>query len=81
MGGIGLQIPKVQKVSAIGLIALLIAVFPANIFMALEPEAVQGWDLPTWVLYLRLAFQPLFVYLVWLAGLKSASATTSDGSR
>lgn len=34
--GIGLIIPKTRKIAAYGIIALLIAVFPANIYMAMN---------------------------------------------
>ena len=45
-----------------GLVALLVAVFPANVHMALHPELVPA--IPPWVLYLRLPFQGV---LMWLA--------------
>ena len=45
-----------------GLVALLVAVFPANVHMALHPELFP--DIPAWVLYARLPFQGV---LVWWA--------------
>lgn len=45
-----------------GLVALLVAVFPSNVHMALNPERYPV--IPPWVLYLRLPFQGV---LVWLA--------------
>jgi uncharacterized membrane protein len=62
-GGIGLLIPKTRKAAAIGLILLLVAVFPANLNVALN-----GWpgvDLPRWILIARLPLQLLFV--AWVA--------------
>ena len=44
------------------LIALLAAVFPANVHMAVNPEQVKGLDLnrtPRWALWARLPLQPL----------------------
>ena len=44
------------------LIALLAAVFPANVHMAVNPEQVRGLDLdriPRWALWARLPLQPL----------------------
>ena len=44
------------------LIALLAAVFPANVHMAMNPEQVRGLDLnriPRWALWARLPLQPL----------------------
>lgn len=52
------------------LIALLVAVFPANVHMALNPEQVRGLDLrrvPRWALWARLPLQPLAMLWVWRA--------------
>ena len=35
-GGIGLTLPRFRRAAALGLVALLVAVFPANIHMALQ---------------------------------------------
>ena len=42
LGGIGLLIPSVSVAAAWGLIALFIAVFPANIYMALHNIKLDG---------------------------------------
>ena len=58
-GGIGVLIPRTRKAAAIGLILLLLAVFPANLHIALH-----GWpevDIPRWALWLRLPFQLAFI--------------------
>jgi uncharacterized membrane protein len=52
------------------LLALLAAVFPANVHMALHPEQVRGLDLdkvPRWALWARLPLQPLAMLWVWRA--------------
>lgn len=52
------------------LTGLLIAVFPANVHMAVSPEQVRGLDLdriPRWTLWARLPCQPLMVWWVWRA--------------
>src|SRR5690242_1663803 len=52
------------------LLALLVAVFPANVHMALHPEQVRGLDLrrvPRWALWARLPLQPLCMAWVWRA--------------
>ena len=64
LGGFGLLIPHLRKFSGWGLIALLIAVYPANIYMAITPEAFP--DVPLSALYIRLAFQFLFFYWAYL---------------
>ncbi len=59
--GILLLIPKFTRLAAWGLIALLIAVFPANVYMAMNTEIFFEFS-PT-ALYLRLPLQLLF--LAW----------------
>ncbi len=59
--GILLLIPKFTRLAAWGLIALLIAVFPANVYMAMNTELFPEFS-PT-ALYLRLPLQLLF--LAW----------------
>ena len=60
LGGLGLLISRFRKISGWGLLALLIAVYPANIYMAITPEAFP--DIPIYALYLRLALQFLFFF-------------------
>ncbi len=65
LGGLGLLIPGLRKAAAWGLIALLIAVFPANVEMLFR--GFRG--LPTWLLWARLPFQAVFVAWVAWVGL------------
>ena len=57
--GIMLLIPKFTRLAAWGLIALLIAVFPANIHMAMNPQLYP--DIPPFALWLRLPLQGVFI--------------------
>ena len=59
--GIMLLIPKTQKLAAWGIILLLIAVFPANIYMAMNVEKFPQFS-PT-MIYLRILLQ--FVLIAW----------------
>ncbi len=59
--GVMLLIPRTQKLAAWGLILLLIAVFPANIYMAMNPNKFS--ELNPLLLYSRLLIQ--FVLIVW----------------
>ena len=61
VGGIGVLIPRLRKIAGWGLLALLVAVYPANIYMALTPGAFP--EAPLSLLYLRLLFQ--FVFFYW----------------
>ena len=60
IGGVCVLIPRLRKIAGWGLVALLVAVYPANIYMAITPEAFP--DIPVALLYVRLAFQFLFFY-------------------
>ena len=60
LGGIGVRLSKTRKLAGWGLFGLLIAVYPANIYMALTPEAFP--DIPLSALYFRLVLQFLFFY-------------------
>ena len=57
--GILLLIPKFTRLAAWGLIALLIAVFPANLYMATNAEIFPEFS-PT-ALYLRLPVQIILI--------------------
>lgn len=57
--GAGVLFALTRQWSSYGVIVLLIAIFPANINMALHP---QSWDIPLWALYARL---PLQLLLIW----------------
>lgn len=62
--------PRTRRVARWWLLALLIAVFPANAHMAVNPEQVKGLDLnrvPRWALWARLPLQPLAMIWVWRA--------------
>jgi uncharacterized membrane protein len=57
--GILVLIPRYTRLAAWGLIALLIAVFPANLHMAVHPELYPG--IPPMALWLRLPLQGVFI--------------------
>lgn len=65
LGGLGVLLPRTRQASAVGLIALLAAVFPANLYMAREPERFKR--VPRWALYARLPLQPLMMWWAWRA--------------
>jgi|TARA_B110000091_G_C13760644_1_gene451969 uncharacterized membrane protein len=60
LGGVGVLIPRLRKIAGWGLVALLVAVYPANIYMAITPEAFPEASVA--LLYVRLVFQFLFFY-------------------
>jgi uncharacterized membrane protein len=73
LGGTGLLIPRVRRAAGIGLVALYVAVFPANINMVVHPEL--GGSVPVWALWARLPFQILFIAVaLWVS--RDASRAT-----
>ena len=57
--GVLLLVPRWTRLAAWGLIALLVAVFPANVHMALHAD--QFPEIPPVALWVRLLFQGVFV--------------------
>ncbi len=66
LGGVGLLVPATQHLAAWGLIALFVAVFPANVNMAVNRLPLGRRPVPTWALWLRLPFQLVFIGWAWL---------------
>ncbi len=64
-GGLALLRPGLERPARWWLLGLLAAVFPANVYMATNPEAIEGLpELPRWMLWARLPFQLVFAALV-----------------
>ena len=69
-GGVAVLPERTRPAARWWLIALLIAVFPANVHMAVNPEQVRGLDLdriPRWALWARLPLQAAAILWVWRA--------------
>jgi uncharacterized membrane protein len=64
-GGVGVLVPWTRRLAGACLVALLAAVFPANLYMAREPERFGG--IPRWALLARLPLQPLMMFWAWRA--------------
>ena len=67
-GGLGVMHPRTRRLASWWSIATLIAVFPANLHMALHPDKYK--QLPPTALYLRLPVQLLFIAWARAAGRK-----------
>ncbi len=66
-GGIGILIPTLRPIAGWGLLALLVAVFPANVNVALH--GWKGQHIAPWILWARLPFQPLIMAFVYWASI------------
>lgn len=69
LGGAGLLLPRTRRAAGWGLVALYVAVFPANIHMAVNQVGFDdGPPPPAWALWLRLPFQIAFIALaLWVS--------------
>lgn len=72
--GVLVLVPKCTSLAAWGLIALLIAVFPANLHMALNPELFPEFS-PA-LLWARLPFQAVFI--AWAYWFTRAAVTAAE---
>lgn len=61
--GFGLLVPAVSQLAAWGLVALFIAVFPANLNMAINHIQIEGIPNTWWFQAIRLPFQ--LVLIAW----------------
>jgi uncharacterized membrane protein len=61
-GGAGLLHPRTSRAAGWWLIATLVAIFPANVHMAVHPERYRG--IPRWALIARLPLQG--VCIAWV---------------
>ena len=69
-GGLMVIHPRTRVFAGTWLVALLAAVFPANVHMAINPDQVKGLDtdrVPRWALWARLPLQPLMMVWAWKA--------------
>ena len=81
-GAIGLLIPRTRRAAAVGLVLLLLAVFPANVEML---RLYRARNVVWWaelLLWLRLPLQALLIWWAWWAGSltwRAASAALGVG--
>jgi uncharacterized membrane protein len=77
-GGLGLILPQTRKLAAWGLILLFVAVFPANVNMAINGLPLGTTELPAWALWGRLPLQIGFIaWAYWFTRDGKVSARAS----
>ena len=75
VGGIAVLVPRFRRAAGWWLIALLLAVFPANLHVALH-----GWDgvkTPAWILWVRLPLQIALIAWVYASCLAKQKRNAS----
>jgi len=67
-GGAGLFVPRLRRAASWGLIALYVAVFPANVNMAIHQIPLGDQPVSPLVLWLRLPLQLVFIAWAYWVG-------------
>ena len=81
LGGIGLLIPRVSQAAAWGFVILFIAVYPANINMAINNIHLNNIPDGNWFQAIRLPFQfVLIAWAYWLTRSKNDSLGSQQSS-
>lgn len=79
IGGVGTLHPRTRRPAGWLLISTLVAIFPANIYMAVYASDFPDVPGGRAGLLARLPFQVLFIYWVWLATLKDEGGERHPG--
>ena len=64
LGGLGLLHPKTRRMAGWGLVALLVAVFPANLYMATNPVEAGAAAMSPLIRWGRLPLQALLIWWI-----------------
>ncbi|MEO7458252.1 MAG: hypothetical protein ABIY52_18480 [Gemmatimonadaceae bacterium] len=73
LGGIGILLPATRAAAGWGLIALLVAVFPANIQMLLNAHSAHASRAYQSALVARLPLQPLLIWWIYLTTVRAGA--------
>ena len=77
LGGIGALGPRTRRFSGWGRMVLLVAIFPANLHVALQGR-MPGFDFSPLILWLRLPLQMLLLGWVWWSAVAPDRNETLD---
>jgi uncharacterized membrane protein len=79
LGGLAVLLPGIRATAGWGLVLLLLAIFPANVHMALHPELFPAMSAAA--LYARLPLQFVFIaWAYWAARPDSPSRVASESA-
>ena len=81
LGGAGLLLRRSRVAAAWGLIALYIAVFPANVHMAVHHIQPGSTPVPAWAAWARLPLQAVFIAWAWWFTRPDATRAPTGGHR
>jgi uncharacterized membrane protein len=77
LGGLGLLLPATRRIAAWSLVALLIAVFPANLYMAMHPVEAGAASIAPVLRWGRLPLQLVLIW--WRCGARGLGTCCVDG--
>lgn len=77
LGGLGLILPATRRWAAWGLVVLYVAIFPANVNMAVNHLRLGTSEVPAWALWGRLPLQLVLIVWAWWF----TRPPTRDGAR
>ena len=81
LGGAGLLVPRARRAASYGLVALYVAVFPANLNMALTGAAPHGMHVSPLLTWGRLPLQVVFIlWALWVGRDDGRPSATGAGS-
>lgn len=75
-GGVGLLVPATRRMAAWWLVAVLVAIFPANVHVALSGANAEGLPSASWYIWSRLPFQAIFIWWVLASTRRGEGAAT-----
>ncbi|MBS2024393.1 MAG: DoxX family protein [Deltaproteobacteria bacterium] len=64
-GGLGLLFPQTRFWAGWWLVATFVAIFPANVNMAINKLPLGKWQMSDWMLWARLPLQAVFIAWAW----------------
>ena len=73
-GGVGAAVPASRRAAGWGLLALLLAIFPANLYMATDHVVPGDTQISGALLWARLPLQFVLMFWVWSATIRPYSA-------
>jgi uncharacterized membrane protein len=78
-GALGLLLERTRRAAAIGLFALLLAMFPANVYAVLRDVSFR--DAPATALWLRAPLQVSYLAVLWWSAIRRVPRPTTSRRR
>lgn len=80
-GGAAVLSPVLRRAAGYGLIALLVAVLPANVYAAIHGMSIGQSQMPAWILWARVPLQALLIWWVYRACLRTRDFVPAEAAK